>query len=293
MPSRYKEFRNSFLIFLFGLSLSSVAFAIEVVQPEQQPKEYPDGSTRAPESPVGILQPELPPSLFDQNVARSWLQLTPYFALTNIQVGDKTTGSQANLASSMNGGVDVRRDQKWSEDFKSFVHLKLGALEFEQPTNSTSSLQSGNNFMWGFGIGGDLRLSRTLGCSVFVTDQKEAFVRATSTTSVTADAVAIPELGAKLSLDLISLRSWTIGASAQFFELFQASGQGYSISQGNLFGGALYVKQNVGRGGSAIQTELGYFSRQQNTNITNQTQNDLILQLRWFLPEGRDAEKGE
>jgi hypothetical protein len=217
------------------------------------------------------------------------LELSPYYIITGLRATDKTTGSPASLASSLNAGVDARYYQLWSDSFKSFVQLKLGTLSFEQPTLVTTSLQSSSNFMSGIGLGGEFRLSQALSFRISGDYEKEAFVRATSTKSVTVDAVAVPELGGSLALDLLRKNSLTLGISGQYSELFQASTGGYTVLQGSLYGGKIYFKQDVGQ--SAVQTELGYSSRQQNTELTNQTEKDIVLQLRWFLPSGKKSEE--
>lgn len=212
-------------------------------------------------------------------------ELSPYYGLTSLQAIDKATSNPATLASSVNAGLDVHYYQLWSESFKTFIDLNLGTLSFEQPTDSTKSVQNSSTFTSGIGIGADFSLSSALTFRVFGEYQKEAFVRSASTDAVTVDEVSVPELGGSLSLDLLKKNSLTLGVSGDFSELFQAATTGYTVQQGNEYGGKLYFKQNVG--GSALQTELGYFSRQQNTSITNQTERDFVVRFRWFLPFGK------
>jgi LysM repeat protein len=256
--------------------------ATEEETPVTSPSTTPNSTPTLASAPTPVPQ---------ENQSGFLLELAPYYALTGISASDKATGNPATLASSVNTGLDMKYYQPWSESFRSFVHLRLGTLSFEQPTDSSKSLLSSSNFMSGIGLGGDFKLSQGLTFSIFGDYQKEAFVRSISTNSVTVDAVAVPELGGRLAFDLLKKNSLTLGISGQFTELFQAPTAGYTVSQGNLYGGIIYFKQDVGGAGSTLTTELGYFSRQQSTDITNQTERDFLLQFRWFLPSGGKTEE--
>jgi LysM repeat protein len=267
--------------FLTRMIASKNAQADEIVQPSSKITEASPTVSCAGGTTEAVKNKPRP----SEGPSEAVVELSPYYGFTRISSSDKSTGSPATLTSSLNTGVDLKYIQPWSESFRSFIHLNLGELSFEQPTNSAKSLQNGSNFMSGVGIGGELKLSRALSFAFFGDYQKEAFSRAASTTSVAVDAVSVPEVGGSLSLDLLKSGVFTIGVSGEYSELFQASTAGYRVLQGSLYGGKIYLKQNVG--GSALQTELGYFSIQQSTSITNQSENNILLQLRWLLPFGK------
>jgi hypothetical protein len=246
---------------------------------------------RAPAAEIATAPAQVsPPSTLTsppkETSSPSMLEFSPYYGLTSISATDKGTGNPASLASSINAGLDVRYYQLWSESFRTFVDLNLGTLSFEQPTDSSKSVQNSSTFMSGVGFGADFSLSPALTFRIFGEDQKEAFVRSASTNAVTVDAVSVPEVGGKLSLDLFKKNSLTFGVAGEFSELFQAPTAGYTVLTGNEYGGNIYFKQGVA-GSSVLQTELGYLSRQQSTSITNQTERDLIFRFRWYLPFGK------
>jgi LysM repeat protein len=276
------EIKNPDLIYVgqeIKLPDGEVAQAAESSSEQRAPAAEEAAPLASPTPALSSPTPLLAAPLEKENSHGSLLELAPYYALTSISSTDKITGSPASAASSLNAGVDLRFSQPWSESFSSFVHFKLGALSFEQPTDSSKSVQSASNLMSGIGLGGDFKLSQALTFRIFGDYQKEAFIRGVSTDTVAIDAVSVPEVGASLVLDLFKKNSLTLGVSGQFSELFQAATEGYTVSQGSLFGGKVYFKRDSC--GSAFQTDLGYFSRQQDTNLTNQTERDLILQLRW------------
>jgi LysM repeat protein len=245
--------------------------SVASVSPACEVKRAPAADEAA--APTTAVTPLTPPP-----AGNALIELSPYYGLSSISATDKATGNPASLASSINAGLDVHYYQLWSESFRTFIDLNLGTLSFEQPTDSTKSVQNSSTFMSGFGLGADFSLSSALTFRVFGEYQKEAFVRSASTDAVTVDAVSVPELGGRLSLDLLKKNSLTLGVSGDFSEFFQTATAGYTVLQGNEYGGALYFKQDVG--GSALQTELGYFSRQQNTSITDQTERDFIVRFR-------------
>src|SRR5262249_13632479 len=82
------------------------------------------------------------------------IELSSYYAASSISATDKLTGSTANLSSNLDAGIDLRYFQRWNETFNSFVHLNLGTLSFEQPTDASKNVQ-GSGFMAGIGVGGD------------------------------------------------------------------------------------------------------------------------------------------
>jgi hypothetical protein len=225
-----------------------------------------------------------------EGVSTSVLEVAPYYAITSLPSTDRYTNSPANLASSLNAGVDVRYHQNWSDTFGTYFHLRLGELSFKQPQSVSETLQSGSNFMSGVGFGANFKLSQSLTFSLFGDYEQEAFVQGLSTNSVAVNTVAIPEAGGSLDLDLFKRDGLTLGVSGQYSVLFPASAQEYNVLEGSLYGGKVYVKQE-GEGASSLsyQTELGYFQRQENTTITNQTEKDVVLQFRWFLPFGRKS----
>jgi hypothetical protein len=254
----------------------------------QTPTPAPIPSLTLAPAPIRSLAPTPPIA----TISRNFIELAPYFAAENISSVDQATGGTAQVASSLSAGIDVKDIHAWSEGFHSFLHLKLGSLSFSQPTTPGQSLENRGTFVYGMGLGGDFKLSSRLNFEAFFNYQKEAFASSISTTSVSVDTVAIPELGGKLDLDVIKTSAITLGLSGEYTKLFQASTDGYAISPGSLEGGLIYFRRNLNASETHFQTELGYFERQQDTSLTNQSEKEVLLQIRWTLPFGQKEVEG-
>ena len=222
------------------------------------------------------------------------MALTPHYSLTSLSVEDRTTGSDSTLASKYNTGAHISYVQEWTQSTRTFVDLNLGLIAFEKPTDSTKTIHDDKKFLSGFGLGVSFEISNKLNLDLAGFYQKELFVRASSTQSVTIDAVNVPSIGGKLSYDLLKLDPFTFGMSSSLYVKGPAKSGGYNIRLGAEYGATIYLKQSAGGVGqeSNFQTELGFNSRSQNTSITKQTQTQITLGLRFVFPVGSQQKGG-
>ena len=123
--------------------------------------------------------------------------------------------------------------------------------------------------------------------------QKELFVHAVSTQSVTLDAVGVPSIGGTLAYDAVKLAPFVLGVSSLVSVKMPAKTDAYSARLGALYAATIYLKQDVGGSGQKFISELGFFTRTQDTSLTRQTQTDLILRVHYFFPVGRREKEGE
>ena len=221
------------------------------------------------------------------------LALTPSYAFSGISATDSATGRVSSVASQYNVGVRSTYFQEWSPFTRSFVGLKLGHISFDRPTDSSLRIADDKKFLSEIQIGANFNLSSRLSLATEADYKKELFARAVSTQIAKVEAVAIPSLGAKLAYDFIRLRPFSLGVSTSFTVKGPAKTDGFNVRLGAQYGSTIYLKQFVSESGSpSFQTELSYLTRMQNTSLTKQTQKDLTLEVRLFVPVG-DRDKGD
>jgi hypothetical protein len=218
-----------------------------------------------------LTQQELIPPTFKRE---SHLSLSPSYAMTTLSATDPSTGSTSTFASELALGINVRYFQDWTPKFQSFIGLNLGEVVFEPPTNSSIILDNRSQIMSGVSFGGNFVLSPDFQLTTTVKYQKELFARSISTSEVTVDAVSLPEFEVEASYDLVSLSPFKLGISGAGEAIFPGSIDSYSVHWGSLYGGSVYLKEKD------YQTDLGFFTRSQNSSLVHQTENDLILSVR-------------
>ena len=220
--------------------------------------------------------------------------LTPVYSLTALSAEDRTTGSDSTVASNYNTGVHISYMQEWTESTRTFVNLSLGLISFEKPTDSTKTINDDKKFLSGLGAGLNLELTDRFNLEVGGYYQKELFVRASSTQSITIDAMNVPSIGGNLSYAIVKLDPFTFGASSSLYVKGPAKTDGYNVRLGAQYGAIIYLKQSLVEVGqeSNFQTELGFISRSQDTSIIKQTQTEITLGLRILFPVGRKQEGG-
>lgn len=260
------------------------------------------GITRAPSS---VEEPkELEPVVNvgqPQSNRYSLWTVAPVYALGSVAAKDQTTGTAAVLATQINLGVDIQYEQIWSPSFKSFFQLHLQEVMFEEPADSTKSLQGGKRFLSGIGFGIETPLSQRWRLLLNVDYKRELFIRAVSTQSVTVDSVSIPSVSAQASYDAIRAEPFVVGVSSILSLKMPATPGSYTVGRGTSYGGTIYLQQfsnakkQSGKSFSApdLTTELGFIRRSQNTSITTQVQTDIFLKLKFPLPSSGESKKGK
>ena len=223
----------------------------------------------------------------------AYFSLSPYYGLSSLSVTDLTSGTESTLAIHANTGVHLAYIQQWNPKVSSFLGLKLGYVSFTPPASDSQSLEHTSAFLPGIGAGTSIELSPKWNLGVMADYQYEVFARATSTQSDTIDTVAVPSLGVKLSYDLLQQDPFTLGVSGLVSAKMPASTDSYDVRLGALYGGIIYLRLNKrARWVSQFDAELGVLQRAQSTSLTSQTQTDLSLSLKFYLPVGRNAEGG-
>jgi hypothetical protein len=110
------------------------------------------------------------------------------------------------------------------------------------------------------------------------------FARANSTSSIAVDTINLPSFQLKASYDLIALDPFIFGVSGVSKVIFPGNTDSYHVNLGMLYGGIIYLRDQKDEvPEDNIQTEVGVFTRSQNTALVHQTETDLTLSVRIFL----------
>ena len=122
------------------------------------------------------------------------MELTPFFTMSALTAKDLTTGTHTTVASNVYAGLDARYIQIWNESLKSFLRIKFSDVTFQPPASSTKTLTDSSKFLTTFGFGATKTLSSRGAISLYGDLEKDLFIRAVSTTSVTVDSIMVPSL---------------------------------------------------------------------------------------------------
>ncbi len=247
-------------------------------------------------TPIGAKSAEPEPPLPSQKSEFSRgarLELSPFYRMNAITLTDPTTGAKSTVGSKLYTGVNIDYIQAWTKKIQSYVHLNLGFISFEPPSDSTKTIQHSDRLLSGLGVGARYRLVDSLEFDLLATYQKELFGRSLSTTSVAMDAVSVPSLRLQSNWDLVNLDPFVFGVAPIIQVYFSTQGDSYPIRQGKALGGTLYFKQSVSGNEPNFQTEVGVLSRTQNSAQIEQNELSFFLNLRFFFDIGRKQKARE
>lgn len=215
----------------------------------------------------------------------SWLELSPNYKMTGLRLIDSATNLRSNLVTNLFITIDLLYIQKISENFQSFIGGKFGYVSFSSPKGSTKTLIDSSHFLTGIKLGGSAKIFSDFTFTGFFQYNNELFGRAASTSSLSVDSVPVPSVEGKLSWDALHFQPFIYGLSAFFTEYFSTqSGVTYTISQGQGYGGSIYIKQMTGSQTPPFETQAGFLSRSQNTSNINQTETIYFFNLRFYIP---------
>ena len=255
-----------------------------ITQPVKQAKisviaPSPSPVAQAP-SPTPAQMIAVTPST---SLGETLFEISPFVSMNSITSKDRTNGGQASIASSVYAGAEGRYIQKWSQDFNTYLGLKLSYISFEQPSNSAKSIADKSRFLTAFSIGGSQKIGRDLNLGFAGAIEKNLFARGASTTSVAIDSILVPSFDLQLTYLLARRAAFSLNVSAFFEEKLGASADNYEVKKGSLFGGKIGVIQHQGKD-DIFHVEISASSRNQSTSATEQTETIYTLMLRRFFP---------
>ena len=217
----------------------------------------------------------------------SILELSPFYNITTLSARDSTTGSESTIASDYYFGVNAQYGREWNQDFQTTINLKLASIDFELPATSTKSLKGTNKFLSSLGLEANQRIKEKTRLKLGVSYGQELFIRAFSTQGVEIDALNIPSINSKISHDVRDFSRFTFGISASYSAKMPGKTDSYEVEFGHEYGASIYLKKPFGNSqNSNIQTELGFSQRNQNTNLTSQTETNIIFMGRFLFSGG-------
>jgi hypothetical protein len=209
--------------------------------------------------------------------------LAPFVSMNSITSKDRANGGTATIASSIYVGAEGRYLQKWSQDFNTYLGMKLSYISFELPSNSAKSIADKSKLLTAFSVGGSQKIGRDLSLGFAAAIEKNLFARGASTTSVAIDSILVPSFDLQLSYLLARRATFSLNVSAFFEEKLGASADSYEVKKGSLFGGKIGIIQHQGND-DLFHVEIGASSRNQSTSVTDQTETIYTLMLRRFFP---------
>jgi hypothetical protein len=203
-----------------------------------------------------------------------WFTIAPSFSYSLLTATDKSSGVQAVLPSNLNSGAAFQWGQHWNQNFESSLNLAVEQTSFAQPT-SGESLDNASHTLTQFslqssfspsGVGPEGGFSLLSG----VQFAQRLFIRGTSLTSDTLDAVMVPELQAGLSYQFPILDPFTFSLYVLGSLYLPASTSSYSIDMGNGYKTGLTLKENLSR--KLVFSGNAYYSNDvQNSSIADQS----------------------
>lgn len=267
----------------------------EVVPPQLKPEVVVTETPKPIPSPVAVCIPEVQAKKTEVALAKAddkkefsrgaWLEFTPTYKMTGLSLLDPSTGSRSNLVTQYYFSTEVLYVQKLAKQFETFIGLNLGYVSFASPKATTKSVSDSSHFLSGIELGGSGEVAPNLTFTGDLRYNNELFGRASSTTSVSVDAVPVPSVEGKLSWDAIHFNPFIYGLSGMYTAYFATqSDSTYTISQGSGYGGSIYIKQSRSTNTPPFETHAGFFSRTQNTSSINQKETTYFLNVRFYIP---------
>lgn len=211
------------------------------------------------------------------------LELIPFTSMTSLNATDLSTGAHAVISSNIFAGLDARFLQHWNEAIKTYFKAKLSYISFEKPNSNTKTLEDSNKFLTTFGMGETTKVTDRFNIGVSAEIEKNLFIRAVSSSSITVDSVLTPTIGAKISYDLIKLNAFSLNASGLCEYKLPAKTDGYETKSGVSYEGIMSVKQTI-NGEDKYEVSFGASTRPQNTTLTDQTETAYTMSLRFLFP---------
>jgi hypothetical protein len=239
--------------------------------------------------PADLEKKKEPPPPVSEEKSESprlgYLAFSPTYRMMGISLTDPSTGLRANLATKYYLSSEVLYFQKVSESFQTFIGANFGYVSFASPEGSTKSITNSSHFLTGIKLGASGKIARDLTFTGILQYNNELFGRASSTTTVTVDAVPVPAVGGILTWDALHFNPFIYGLSGFFTEYFSAqSGVNYTVRHGQGYGGSIFIKQLSDNKTPPFETQAGFLSRAQNTSSINQTETTYFLTIRFYIP---------
>jgi LysM repeat protein len=215
-------------------------------------------------------------SFAQAHLANYFFNLRPEYSLMSLNAKDKLTNGKSIVASKYHISIEGSYYQQWSDSFRSSVFLKVGHLQFEDPTTSVRNLDKKERFFSKLGVETDYKFSSNFTLNSSLSFGSELFIRAASTSSDTVDVVNLPSLGIKTFYDLYQARPLTFGVSGLYRLKFPGEAESYNIEHGHEYGVSLYLR-NDEEIFKKLFTEIGIRYRDQDTSVTSQQELNVFL----------------
>ena len=213
---------------------------------------------------------------------RSFFMIAPFYGQANLIDTDLTTIAGATIATQYQAGMHLGLIHTWNDRWSSSATFKFRTVSF-QPGGSVAFLQKTMS-TFGFELGSTFALSSKLKLSLNVTEQKEFFIATATESSIAVDAIYVPTFGSRFDYDLVRVKQWMFGISGNLNLELPVSTPDFQINPGTSFGGSLYLNLLTADQYTQAGIELVGLSRSQNTSLVQQSEKDVVIQLKYFIP---------
>lgn len=204
------------------------------------------------------------------------------YQFTTLHVTDNSSSAVADLITSRDLKVGAEWDQKWSDDFASFVNFSARSLDFQPSTSANKSLSNTSKMLFSLGLGAESKISDRFNLRYSFDYSNQLFMHGLSTSSLVIDSVAVPSFSIGLNYTLLQKGKTSLGLTGSAAYLLGASTDGYSISNGSAFGGGAYLKYQYS--GKELGLNVGYSQRSQNTSIIGLSEQNIFGVLTFSMP---------
>lgn len=204
-------------------------------------------------------------------------------AFTTLAAHESSTNSNADLYTSHDFNFGVGWKVGWSRKFSSFAAFSMRNLDFEPSTNPSKTLANTNQSLFGMSVGGQTQFTQRFSLQYAAALGQELFLHGIDTSTVSVDAITIPQVGVKARWEFMHRGVTSDGFIAQADYLFSGSTDTYTVDPGTYFMGGIYVR-HMTRSRRELNLDFGYFQRNQNTSILQFNESGIYATLTLSLP---------
>jgi hypothetical protein len=205
---------------------------------------------------------------------KRFFSLIPQLGFSGIKA--KYSDQSSTLASQLNSGFRFEYGQSWSQKFTTKLELTYMKISFENPVPET--LDNASSSLTHFELTANYQLFESLRYFVMIGFGQEFFIRATSSTNLNLDRVALPYTQAGVAYDIYKKEIFTLGAELSGKLIASGRTSSYDINLGLGYRTKLYLLDEMNKV-FTLSTGFWWQSINQSTTILDQTKVEAGLEM--------------
>jgi nucleoid-associated protein YgaU len=209
------------------------------------------------------------------------------FGFTTLHATDDSSNATAELNTSRDLSAGLGWLQVWSRTFATSAALSARNVDFQASTNVNKTLTGTNKTLFHLSLDAEQKLSPRLTLNYGLGMGQELFLHGLDSSSVTVDAVAVPQASLEAQYEMYRQGSTSAGGQASIAGMFPASYSAYDIKSGSAFGAGIFIRHQSAAN-RKMDLRIGYFQRNQDTSVLKlkETSVSALLNLTFPLFEG-------